>query len=162
MILSPYILVLFYLIFTFRWRKFLGICNSDNMIGLALELSFDIPSSESIDRWLGEPVRCVVIPTSLFLSNKAGFPVLSRAHQAVMRRFFKVSEFSYIFLVIAILSHSNVVISFQHKIQFMITGVNRHRDMKHYKQYLENLRFVSFDQFTVLPCYPIFSLIGQL
>lgn len=43
-----------------------------------------------MDRWFAEPVKAVYLPTRIFLANKSGFPVLSRPHQAVVRRFMQV------------------------------------------------------------------------
>ena len=40
--------------------------------------------------WAGEPVKAVMVPTSLFLTNKRGFPTLSRAHQALLASFFRL------------------------------------------------------------------------
>ena len=49
-----------------------------------------MPSAEAIDRWLGEPLRAAILPTSIFLTNKKGFPVLSRPHQRLLGRLLKV------------------------------------------------------------------------
>ena len=65
-------------------------CDSHKKLGVALELSADLPSPEVLDGWCGEPVKALVVPTSIFLTNKKGFPVLSRAHQAFVKRCFKV------------------------------------------------------------------------
>ena len=65
-------------------------CDSHKKLGVALELSADLPSAEVLDGWCGEPVKALVVPTSIFLTNKKGFPVLSRAHQAFVKRCFKV------------------------------------------------------------------------
>ena len=32
-------------------------------------------------RWLGEPIKTLLFHTSVFLTNKKGYPVLSKAHQ---------------------------------------------------------------------------------
>lgn len=56
----------------------------------ALEVGPDLPSAEAIDRWLGEPLRAAILPTSIFLTNKKGFPVLSRPHQRLLGRLLKV------------------------------------------------------------------------
>ncbi len=56
----------------------------------ALEFTANVCSELELERWLGEPVKCLVIPTSIFLTNAKGFPVLSKLHQAYFRRFFKV------------------------------------------------------------------------
>ena len=56
-----------------------------------------------IDRWCGEPVKAVLINTSVFLSNKKGFPVLSRAHQNTVKKLFKVRGVVY-YRPVAVLS----------------------------------------------------------
>ena len=41
-----------------------------------------------IFRWLGEPVKCLILQTSFFLVNKKGYPVLPRALQNMVRQFY--------------------------------------------------------------------------
>lgn len=41
-------------------------------------------------RWCAEPIKAVIVPTSIFLCNSNGFPVLSKAHQAVVRKLMQV------------------------------------------------------------------------
>jgi len=55
---------------------------------LALELTTDLPDEQELDRWLGEPIKAVIAPTAIFLTNKAGFPVLSRPHQVFINKLF--------------------------------------------------------------------------
>ena len=64
-------------------------------------------------RWLGEPIRSAVLPTSIWLSNKKGFPVLSRAHQQLVKSLVKLHA------------------------QFIISGPLRHQHYKFYQQYLD-------------------------
>ncbi|GFT96389.1 protein arginine N-methyltransferase 5 [Nephila pilipes] len=97
------------------WNTFRTVCNTDKKVGLVLELSADLPSYCEIQRWLGEPIRCVFVKTTLFSSNKKGFPVLSRAHQNLLRKMFKLD------------------------IQVVIYGNNKHVNMKHYHQYMDHL-----------------------
>ena len=73
-----------------RWNRFRTLCDSNKKIGLVLELTTDLPSDQEIERWTGEPVKALVVPTRVFITNKKGFPVLSRAHQNVIRMFLKV------------------------------------------------------------------------
>jgi protein arginine N-methyltransferase 5 len=73
------------------WNTLRTLCDSNKKIGLVLELSADLPPAEVVDRWCGEPVKALVLPTNIFVSNKKGFPVLSRAHQIVVKKFFKLS-----------------------------------------------------------------------
>jgi len=75
------------------WRKIRTLCEENSKLGVVLQLTPDLPSSEEIERWLSEPVKAVVIPTSLFLTNKSGFPVLSKAHQIFINQILKVKGF---------------------------------------------------------------------
>ena len=56
----------------------------------AIEVGADMPSDAVIDKWLGEPIKAAILPTSIFLTNKKGFPVLSKAHQRIIFSLFKV------------------------------------------------------------------------
>ena len=52
-----------------------------------LELGPDLPEDdEEIERWCGEPLRAVVLPTAIFMTNKKGYPTLSRRHQVVLAK----------------------------------------------------------------------------
>ncbi|KAJ1523643.1 hypothetical protein ONE63_001486 [Megalurothrips usitatus] len=97
------------------WNVFRSICNYDRRLGVALEVTPDIPSAEEITRWLGEPVRCLLLPTSLFLTNKKGYPVLSRAHQLLCRKFVPLG------------------------VQVVITGSVVHGSVQYYQQYVDHL-----------------------
>lgn len=57
-----------------------------------MEITEDLPPNGVIDRWLGEPVRCLILPTSLFLTNKKGFPCLAKKHQELVIKFFRVKN----------------------------------------------------------------------
>uniref|UniRef100_W5LWY8 PRMT5 TIM barrel domain-containing protein n=2 Tax=Lepisosteidae TaxID=7915 RepID=W5LWY8_LEPOC len=83
----------------------------------AIEIGADLPSDAVIDKWLGEPIKAAILPTSIFLTNKKGFPVLSKAHQRIIFRLFKLEA------------------------QFIFTGSSRHsdKDFRSYLQYLEYL-----------------------
>ena len=52
-----------------------------------LELGPDLPEDDAeIERWCGEPLRAVVLPTAIFMTNKKGYPTLSRRHQVVLAK----------------------------------------------------------------------------
>ncbi|XP_065829038.1 protein arginine N-methyltransferase 5-like [Oscarella lobularis] len=72
------------------WNRFRTLCNNNKRVGIALELSADLPESDEIDQWYSEPVKALYVPTKIFLTNRKGFPVLSPAHQAVVRKFYKL------------------------------------------------------------------------
>uniref|UniRef100_A0A8C9TYW5 Protein arginine N-methyltransferase 5 n=1 Tax=Scleropages formosus TaxID=113540 RepID=A0A8C9TYW5_SCLFO len=93
------------------------LCDYNKRICLAVEVGPDMPSDAVIDKWLGEPIKAAILPTSIFLTNKKGFPVLSKAHQRIIFRLFKLEA------------------------QFILTGTSRHseKDFRSYLQYLEYL-----------------------
>ncbi|XP_077088913.1 protein arginine N-methyltransferase 5 [Siphateles boraxobius] len=99
------------------WHSFRTLCDYNKRICLAIEIGEDLPSDTVVDKWLGEPIKAAILPTSIFLTNKKGFPVLSKAHQRVLFRLFKLEA------------------------QFIFSGANRHseKDLRSYLQYLEYL-----------------------
>ncbi|PSN42874.1 Protein arginine N-methyltransferase 5 [Blattella germanica] len=97
------------------WNKFRSVCNFEKKLGIALEMTTDIPSEEEITRWIGEPIKCLVLPTALFVTNKKGYPVLLRPHQNLIKS----------------LAHLDV--------QVVIRGAIRHGSSKFYQQYLDHL-----------------------
>lgn len=42
----------------------------DRRISLALKLSADLPSEAELARWIGEPIKCLIIPTDIFCTNR--------------------------------------------------------------------------------------------
>ncbi|XP_044143821.1 protein arginine N-methyltransferase 5 [Bufo gargarizans] len=99
------------------WHNFRTLCDYNKKIALAIEVGADLPGINVIDRWLGEPIKAAILPTSIFLTNKKGFPVLSKVHQRLIFRLFKL------------------------EVQFVISGSHHHseKDFSSYLQYLEYL-----------------------
>lgn len=97
------------------WNKFRIYCDYDKKLGLALELSQDMPSDQDLERWLGEPVKCLIINTNLFLTNQRDYPVLSKSHQQLLRRFFQLD------------------------VQYIIKGKNFHSSYSQYWSYINYL-----------------------
>uniref|UniRef100_A0A3P8X235 Protein arginine N-methyltransferase 5 n=1 Tax=Cynoglossus semilaevis TaxID=244447 RepID=A0A3P8X235_CYNSE len=97
------------------WHSFRTLCDYNKRV--SVEIGADMPSDEVVDKWLGEPIKAAILPTSIFLTNKKGFPVLSKAHQRIIFRLFKLEA------------------------QFIFTGTSRHsdKDFRSYLQYLEYL-----------------------
>eukprot|EP00300_Choanocystis_sp_HF-7_P030775 c39725_g1_i1.p1 GENE.c39725_g1_i1~~c39725_g1_i1.p1 ORF type:complete len:635 (-),score=115.50 c39725_g1_i1:74-1939(-) len=74
-----------------RWVAFRTMCDKiSGSMGVLLEVPTDLPAPDLLQRWLGEPVRALSLPTSIFMTNKGGFPVLSRQHQALVKSFLKL------------------------------------------------------------------------
>uniref|UniRef100_A0A8C7S0L3 Protein arginine N-methyltransferase 5 n=1 Tax=Oncorhynchus mykiss TaxID=8022 RepID=A0A8C7S0L3_ONCMY len=99
------------------WHSFRTLCDYNKRICLAIEVGANMPTNAVIDKWLGEPIKAAILPTRIFLTNKKGFPVLSKAHQQIIFRLFKLEA------------------------QFIFTGTSRHseKDFRSYLQYLEYL-----------------------
>ncbi|CAL1544868.1 unnamed protein product [Lymnaea stagnalis] len=99
------------------WNLFRSLCDSNKRLGVALELTADLPSNEVMERWLSEPVKAVIVSTSLFLTNHKGYPVLARPHQAFIKQMFKLEA------------------------QVIITGQDRHpeKTIRAYQQYIDHL-----------------------
>ncbi|KAL3859783.1 hypothetical protein ACJMK2_009977 [Sinanodonta woodiana] len=99
------------------WHTFRSLVDNNKRIGVALELTSDLPDMSVLNRWLSEPVKAVIVSTCLFLTNKKGYPVLSKAHQNFLRHLFKL------------------------EVQLILTGVDRHpgKGIHSYQQYLDHL-----------------------
>jgi len=98
------------------WNCIRNLCNSHKKLSPVLEISSkELPEEDVLLRWLGEPLKAVSIPTHIFLTNKKGFPVLSKDVQALVRRFFKLN------------------------VQFIISGGVIHKNIMYYYQYLDHL-----------------------
>jgi len=69
------------------WNRLRCLCEHAPNLGVSLELGADLPDDEAeLERWLGEPLRAVVTPAVAYLTNKRGYPTLSRRHQAALAR----------------------------------------------------------------------------
>ena len=49
-----------------------------------------LPDEVYLERWFAEPIKAVILPTRIFLTNVKGYPVLSKKHQAFIRKLMKV------------------------------------------------------------------------
>ncbi len=72
------------------WNALRSMCEFNPKIGIALEITADLPDQTQLDRWLGEPIQAVVVRTEIFLTNKKGYPTLSKPHQRFFLRLFQV------------------------------------------------------------------------
>jgi len=72
-----------------RWNTLRNLCGHNPRIKIALEISGDLPEGSSLVRWFSEPIEAVILPKKIFLTNKNGYPVLSKRHQELVRKLFK-------------------------------------------------------------------------
>jgi len=97
------------------WNRFRMLSNSSSKVSLSLTLTEEVPPESCLLRWAGEPIKTLRIPANLFLTNKKGYPVLSRTHQAVVKRFHHLD------------------------IQIIVTGLGLGDRLSCYQQYLDHL-----------------------
>ena len=99
------------------WNKARNLCDNHHKLAPVLMFNSKLVKDDdpAIRRWLGEPLKAVIIPTNLFLTNKKGFPVLSKEMQQVLHLFFKQN------------------------IQFIVSGAVLHKNIMYYYQYLDHL-----------------------
>ena len=57
-------------------------------MSVALVVPASLPSEHHVQRWAGEPVKALLLPTSVFVTNRRGYPALSKAHQALLLQCF--------------------------------------------------------------------------
>lgn len=65
------------------WDELRTLCEQHSSLAVALELGIELPDAQAeLDRWCGEPLGLLLLPTSSFVANKKGYPTLPRRHQA--------------------------------------------------------------------------------
>lgn len=67
------------------WEKLQGLCGHHPQLHVALDLSMPLPPTLAMMRWVNEPVSHLWLPSSSFLANAKGYPVLSKSAQALVR-----------------------------------------------------------------------------
>ncbi len=68
------------------WHHVRALCGHSTKLGVLLVVPVTLTGASVVDRWLGEPVKAVLLPTAAFLTNRKGFPVLSRQHQELLAK----------------------------------------------------------------------------
>lgn len=72
----------------YAWNTLRTMSEFSTQISAALLVTEDLPCDAVLERWTGEPVKAAILPTSLFVANKAGYPVLLPRHKAFARALF--------------------------------------------------------------------------
>lgn len=75
------------------WNTIRTMCGEHPNLGVALELTPDLPSRNILDRWVAEPVRILLLSTTAYVTNRVGYPVLSRRHQDFIKVMFTMRPF---------------------------------------------------------------------
>jgi protein arginine N-methyltransferase 5 len=79
-----------------RWNLLRTLSHFHPQIGIALELTEDLPSDVVLDRWIGEPIKMVIVPTSIFTTQRNGRPTLSPRHAKLISRLFEFTKIRWV------------------------------------------------------------------
>eukprot|EP00241_Pyramimonas_parkeae_P004115 CAMPEP_0114238944 /NCGR_PEP_ID=MMETSP0058-20121206/8189_1 /TAXON_ID=36894 /ORGANISM="Pyramimonas parkeae, CCMP726" /LENGTH=666 /DNA_ID=CAMNT_0001351077 /DNA_START=112 /DNA_END=2109 /DNA_ORIENTATION=- len=71
------------------WHQMRIMCESNPSLGVCLRVGPTLPHAATLQRWIGEPLRAVILSTSAFTTNKRGYPTLSKRHQDFITLCFK-------------------------------------------------------------------------
>merc|ERR1719401_1736300 len=76
------------------WNRFRTLCDHPARLHVALELQKIVRKPEDsfereLERWIGEPVRYVIIHRDVFVTNNKGWPVLPKHYKNVVSQFFR-------------------------------------------------------------------------
>jgi protein arginine N-methyltransferase 5 len=64
------------------WNTVRFATNHSSKLGVALEIGAELPEDDgSLARWWGEPLKAIILKTDAFLTNRRGYPTLSKRHQ---------------------------------------------------------------------------------
>jgi type II protein arginine methyltransferase len=103
------------------WNQLRTQITPDKHLAIALELTTNFPTDlQLLQRWTGEPIKALILPTSIFTSNnKENHPVLSKSHEKFIRL---------------------LINKMACDIQFVIKNDSNQTDMRNYCQYVDNLK----------------------
>lgn len=72
------------------WNNLRTVCEYHPNISVCLELGEELPVQEKVNRWLGEPVKALILPTKIFVENKQGYPTLSKQSQELVKGLYRL------------------------------------------------------------------------
>ncbi|KAI9376367.1 PRMT5 arginine-N-methyltransferase-domain-containing protein [Aspergillus egyptiacus] len=80
------------------WDAIRRTCRYHSRLFVALSLPKHLPPMCVQSRWHSEPVHLLTIDPNTFIKNQKGYPVLSKAHQALISRFMRLRTVPWILL----------------------------------------------------------------
>ena len=66
------------------WDSIRFQCHHHRNLGVALQLGNTLPERDDIRRWLGEPVKALIVSMNAFVYNSRGYPTLPEEHVDVI------------------------------------------------------------------------------
>ncbi|KAG8628136.1 hypothetical protein KVT40_004009 [Elsinoe batatas] len=74
------------------WNHIRATCNYASKLAISLSVPRLLPDEHIQSRWYSEPMRILSFSTSTFAANPGGYPVLSKAHQALLTRYTRLQQ----------------------------------------------------------------------
>ncbi|KAN0061417.1 hypothetical protein ACQY0O_006264 [Thecaphora frezii] len=71
------------------WEHIRQLCSYSTRLHVALDFGYPLPSPAVLNHWIAEPVSMLWLPSTAYLANAKGFPVLSKASQAFIKSLMK-------------------------------------------------------------------------
>lgn len=123
------------------WNNLRTFADFNSKFKLALELTEKIPTREEIFRWFGEPIQYLIVPSTLFVLNMAGYPVLSKLLQEIIGIFIRLN------------------------VSFMVKANPKDYNLRYYAEYLNHLvhqyhkvdLMAGFEDHLELPLQPLYD-----
>ena len=80
------------------WHTIRTVCDYDQRLSAAVRVPKRLPEIELQTRWFAEPVYSLTLGASIFQQNRAGFPSLSKHHQAMINMFMRLKSAPWLLL----------------------------------------------------------------
>lgn len=72
------------------WHTIRSACDYNSRLSVAIRIPRRLPEMELQSRWFSEPLQLLTFSASIFRENAAGYPSLSKHHQAMIERYMRL------------------------------------------------------------------------
>lgn len=73
------------------WNTIKNLCGAHECLTVSLALPKNKTPTHVLERWLTEPVSCLLLSSSIFVTNQHGFPVLQKYNQNIIFKFQEIN-----------------------------------------------------------------------
>lgn len=80
------------------WHTIRTMCDYEPRLFVAVRVPKRLPETELQTRWFAEPMHFLTLSAPIFQQNRAGFPSLSRNHQALVNKYMRLKNAPWILL----------------------------------------------------------------
>jgi protein arginine N-methyltransferase 5 len=80
------------------WNLIRDVCKYNSRLSVALALPRSIPGPAIQTRWFAEPLRLLTFSEASFVTNTRGYPVVTKAHQALLTKYMRLKHAPWLML----------------------------------------------------------------